>query len=159
VLRLPDFYGPGVDKSFLHSAFTAAISGAKADMVAPLDVPHQFVYVPDVGPVVAQLAATPGAYGRVWHFAGSGTTTQAAILKEVEKQTGRPLRMRAAGKTLLRLLGLFNPMLREMVEMHYLLTEPVLMDDRALERLLGRLQRTSYALGVKETLAAARAIA
>ena len=159
VLRLPDFYGPGVDKSFLHSAFSAAASGGTADMVAPLDVPHQFVYVPDVGPVVAQLAATPAAYGHAWHFAGSGATTQAAILKEVEKQTGRPVRVRAAGKILLRLLGLFNPMLREMVEMHYLLTEPVLMDDRALERLLGRLPRTPYALGVKETLAAARASA
>ena len=59
VLRLPDSYGPGVDKSFLHSAFTAAATGGVANMVGPLDTPHEFVFVPDVGPVVARLTSTP----------------------------------------------------------------------------------------------------
>ena len=156
VLRLPDFYGPGVDKSLLHSAFAAGASGAgKADLLAPLDVPHQFVFVPDVGPVALKLAGTAEAYGRTWHYAGSGITTQAALIAEIEKQTGRALRYRSAGKMTLRLLGLFNPMLREMVEMHYLLTEPVLMDDSALAALLGPLPRTPYETGVRLSLNAA----
>jgi len=161
VLRLPDFYGPGVDKSFLHSAFVAAagaaLAGGVADLVAPLDQPHQFVFVPDVGPVAVRLAATPAGYGHYWHYSGAGTTTQQAIIEEIERQTGRPLRRRAVGKWLLRLLGLFNPMLREMVEMHYLLSAPVLMDDSALQALLGPLPRTPYAEGVRRALAAARA--
>ena len=37
VLRLPDFYGPGVDKSFLHSIFVAAAKGGRAQVIAPLD--------------------------------------------------------------------------------------------------------------------------
>ena len=32
--------------------------------------------------------------------------------------------------------------MREMVEMHYLLTEPVIMDDSALEKLIGPLSKT-----------------
>ena len=82
VLRLPDFY-PGVDKSFLHSAFTAAVNGGVANMVGPLDQPHEFVFVPDVGPVVARLTSTPNAYGRVWHLAGAGVTMQRAIIDEI----------------------------------------------------------------------------
>jgi len=39
VLGLPDFYGPGVDKSFLHSAFKVAVKGGVANMVNPLDEP------------------------------------------------------------------------------------------------------------------------
>ncbi len=155
VLRLPDFFGPGVDKSFLHGAFVAAANGGTANLIAPLDRPHQFAFVPDVGPIVTALAANPAAYGKVWHFAGSGTTTQRAILDDIERQSGRPLNVRAAGKTMLRVLGLFNPMLREIVEMHYLLTDPVLMDDSALETLLGPIRRTSYADGVRQSLAAA----
>jgi hypothetical protein len=46
-------------------------------------------------------------------------------------------------------------MLREMVEMHYLLTDPVLMDDSALDRLVGPLKKTSYEEGVRQTLSAA----
>jgi hypothetical protein len=59
-----------------------------------------------------------------------------------------------AGKTMLRLVGLFVPMLRELVEMHYLLTDPVIMDDSALQRLIGPLHKTSYAEGIRQTLAA-----
>ena len=70
-----------------------------------------------VGPVVTRLADTPEAYGRWWHLAGAGATTQRAIVEEIERQVGHPLRVRVAGKTTLRLLGLFNPLLREMVEL------------------------------------------
>jgi nucleoside-diphosphate-sugar epimerase len=156
VLRLPDFYGPGVDKSFLHSAFTAAVTGGVANMVGPLDTPHEFVFVPDVGPVVACFASTPDAYGRVWHLAGAGTTTQRAIIEEIERQTGRRLRVRVAGKTMLRLIGVFSPFMREMVEMHYLLTDPVLMDDSALQGLIGPIRKTPYSEGVRQCLAAVR---
>jgi nucleoside-diphosphate-sugar epimerase len=156
LLRLPDFYGPGVDKSFLHSAFTAAVTGGTANMVGPLDMPHEFVFVPDVGPVAVRLMSTPNAYGRVWHLAGAGVTTQQAIVDEIEHQTGHRLRVRVAGKTMLRLLGLFNPLMREMVEMHYLLTDPVLMDDTALQDLLGPVHKTPYSAGVRECLAAVR---
>lgn len=154
VLRLPDFYGPGVDKSFLHSGFVSAVNGGTANLIGPIDRPHEFVFVPDVGPVVIKLAQTPEAYGHVWHFAGAGVTSQQAIMREIERQTGRSLRFRTVGRTMLRVLGLFNPMLREMVEMHYLLTEPVLMDDSALDRLIGPLKKTSYEEGVRQTLAA-----
>jgi nucleoside-diphosphate-sugar epimerase len=157
VLRLPDFYGPGVDKSFLHAAFTAAVKGGVANMVGPLDTPHEFVFVPDVGPVVARMLPTPTAYGRVWHLAGPGPTTQRAMVEEIERQIGHRLRVRVAGKPMLRLLGLFKPLLREMVEMHYLFTEPVLMDDGALHELLGAIQKTSYPDGVSKCLAAMRA--
>lgn len=154
VLRLPDFYGPGVEKSFLHAAFVAAVKGGTANLIGPIDRPHEFVFVPDVGPVVVRLARKPEAYGRVWHFAGAGVTSQQAIVREIERQSGRPLKVRVAGKTMLRALGLFNPMLREMVEMHYLLTEPVVMDDSALNQLLGPLNKTSYEEGIRQTLAA-----
>jgi nucleoside-diphosphate-sugar epimerase len=154
ILRLPDFYGPNVDKSFLHGAFVAAAHGGVANMVGPIDRPHEFVFVPDVGPVVVRLMSTPGAYGRTWHFAGAEVTTQRAIVEEIERQIGRPLRVRVARKMALRLVGLFNPFMRELVEMHYLLTDPVLMDDSALQQLIGPLQKTSYADGVRECLAA-----
>jgi nucleoside-diphosphate-sugar epimerase len=157
VLRLPDFYGPGVDKSFLHSAFEAAVKGGVANMVGPLDESHEFVFVPDVGPVVARLAFPPDAYGRVWHLAGAGVTTQRAIVEEIERQIGHGLRVRIVGKTMLRLLGLFNSFMHEMVEMHCLLTDPVLMDDTALRGLIGRIRKTSYPDGVKQCLSAVRA--
>lgn len=153
-LRLPDFYGPNVDKSFLWGAFVAARKGGRAQLVGPIDTPHQFVFVPDVGPIVCRLLATEGAWGHVWNFAGSGTATQRELVTKIYAMAGSPLRMMVAGKTMLRVLGLFNPMMRAMVEMHYLQTAPVLMDDSRLEKLLGGLKRTSYDQGIRLTLEA-----
>jgi hypothetical protein len=47
----------------------------------------------------------------------------------------------------------------ETVEMHYLLTEPVIMDDSALRGLIGPIAKTPYPDGIRQTLAAARQIA
>ena len=154
VLRLPDFYGPGVEASLLHGAAVAAVKGGTADMIGPIDRPHEFVFVPDVGPVVARLLDTPAAYGKIWNFAGEGVTSQRELVAEMERQTGRALKLRVAGKTMLRLIGLFKPMVREMVEMHYLLSDPLIMDDSALQRLIGPLHKTPYAEGIRQTLAA-----
>lgn len=154
VLRLPDFYGPGVEASFLHGAIKAAAQGGTADIIGPLDRPHEFVFVPDVGPVVARLVSTPAAFGKVWHLAGAGVTTQQALVVEMERQTGRKLKKRVAGKTMLRLIGLFHPMMRELVEMHYLQTQPVIMDDTALQQLIGPIKKTPYVEGIRMALEA-----
>lgn len=154
VLRLPDFYGPDVAASLLGGAAIAAVDGGTANMIGPLDTPHEFVFVPDVGPVVAKLADTPAAFGRRWHLAGAGVVTQREMVAEMERQTGTRLKLRVANKFMLRLLGLFNPMMREMVEMHYLQTTPVIMDDSALQALIGPLHKTAYREGVRRMLAA-----
>jgi hypothetical protein len=65
----------------------------------------------------------------------------------------------AAAVGLALVFGLFNPFMREMVEMHYLLTEPLIMDDSALEQLIGPIAKTSYAEGIRQTLTATRQIA
>lgn len=156
VLRLPDFYGPGVAASFLDGAVQAAVHGGTANLLGPIDRTHEFVFVPDVGPVVARLIDTPAAYGKIWHLAGAGITSQRALVDEMARQTGRPLKLRVAGKTMVWIMGRFDRMLREIGEMRYLLTDPVIMDDAGLEALIGPIAKTPYAEGIRQTLAAAR---
>ncbi|MBT9331068.1 NAD-dependent epimerase/dehydratase family protein [Acidipila sp. 4G-K13] len=152
-LRLPDFFGPGVDKSFLWSAFQAAKNGGRAQLIGPVDTPHQFVFVPDVGPIVVRLLSTEAAWGHAWNFAGSGILTQREFVDKIFAAAGRPPKFMVAGKLMLRALGIFNPLLRELVEMHYLQTTPVLLDDSRLTQLLGGVERTSYDEGILQTLA------
>ncbi|MFX7883260.1 hypothetical protein ABTK06_19895, partial [Acinetobacter baumannii] len=73
--------------------------------------------------------------------------------EEMERQTGRKLKKRVAGKTMLRIIGLFNPMMRVLGEMHDLQTQPVIMDDSALHQLIGPITKTSYADGIRRALA------
>jgi nucleoside-diphosphate-sugar epimerase len=156
VLRLPDFYGPGVDRSFLHMIFVAAAKGTRAQVIGPLDTPHEYVFVPDVGPVVARLIDNPAAYSRWWHLAGVGTITTREVVNHAFALTGHKPRMLVAGKTTLRLMGLFNPLMREMVEMNYLQTSPLVLDDSDLRGLLGDIQKTPYDDGIRQCVETAR---
>jgi nucleoside-diphosphate-sugar epimerase len=158
ILRLPDFYGPGVDNSFLASAFQAAIHGGRAQLVGPIDTPHEFIFVPDVGPVAVALAGQPRAYGRAWNFAGPEPITQRAFVERIFQQAGYTPKLMVANKTMLRVLGLFSPLMREMVEMNYLFETPVLLDDSAIHGLLGNIKKTSYNDGIRDTLRLMRAV-
>jgi nucleoside-diphosphate-sugar epimerase len=154
ILRLPDFYGPGVERSFLHDIFVAIANGRAAKMVGPIDIPHEYVFVPDVGPVVVRLALEPRAYGQTWNLGGAGTVVPRAFANQAFALAGKKPRIVVANKLLLRFLGLFDPMMRELVEMHYLLTTPLIVDDHALRSLLGEPAKTSYEDGIKQCLAA-----
>src|SRR5258708_5193894 len=76
------------------------------------------------------------------------------LIKLVESITGRHLRKLVVGKRSLQLLGTFNPVLREVAEMHYLFTQPLFLDDSALSHLLRPLNNTPYTEGVRASLAA-----
>ena len=156
VLRLPDFYGPRVKNSFLDGVFNAGAKGGTANLIAPIDRPHQFVYVPDVGPVVLDLLRHPEAHGRWWHLAGDGTASMQEIVAMVGQLAGKPIKTRAAGLGMLRVIGLFQPIMRELVEMNYLLTDPFIMDDSALRALLGNVKTTPLEEGLRQSLEAAR---
>ncbi len=156
VLRLPDFYGPRVKNSFLDSLFTAAATGGTANLIAPIDRPHQFIYVPDVGATVLDLLRHPEAHGRWWHLAGDGTASIQQIVAMVGEMAGKPVKTRVFGTTMLRLVGLFQPVMRELVEMNYLLTDPFIMDDSALQTLLGGLKKTPQREGLWQSMEAVR---
>ncbi|MFG1181571.1 NAD-dependent epimerase/dehydratase family protein [Xanthobacter versatilis] len=163
ILRLPDFYGPGVERSFLADIFAAAAEGRRAKVVGPIDRPHQFVFVPDVGPVVRTLLATDAAFGSTFNLGGAGTISVREVAERAfalanAKSNAKP-RLMVANKTMLRLVGLFDPVMRELVEMNYLMTTPLIMDDTALEGLIGPMAKTSYADGIARTMAAATAAA
>jgi len=155
ILRLPDFYGPKVDRSYLSSLFQAAAQQKTAQLIGPLNTPHEYVYIPDVARILFRLIEEDGAYGHTWNLAGPGKITLAEVIKLVESITGKPVRKFVAGKRMLRLVGLFDPFLKEVAEMHYLFTQPLFLDDSALTNLLGPLNKTSYQEGVRASLVAA----
>ena len=103
-----------------------------------------------------ELLAHPEGHGHWWHLAGEGTASLQEIVAIVEELAGRPIKKRVVGLGMLRVLGLFQPFLRELVEMNYLLTDPFIMDDSALTRLLGGVEKTPLREGLKRALDAAR---
>jgi nucleoside-diphosphate-sugar epimerase len=156
ILRPPDFYGPDAELSYAADIFKAAIEGRAANVIGPVDTPHEFVFVPDVAKTLIALSEKVEAYGAAWNLAGPGLISTRHFAALVFAAAGRQPRLRAANKLVLGVMGLFNPMMREIGEMHYLWTHPVKLDDSRLRQLLPDLHKTPYEEGIRVTLDAMR---
>jgi nucleoside-diphosphate-sugar epimerase len=156
VVRLPDFYGPGADNSLANPVFHAALTGKTANWVGPVNTPHEFVYVPDTGPAIVDLALCESCYGEAWNYGGPGSINTLDFITRIYRAVGRAPKYRTVGRTLLKLIGLFNPVLREVVEMIYLEETPVILDDSKLLAKFPNVKKTSYDEGIRLTLDWAR---
>ena len=156
-LRLPDFYGPDVPGSQLAMVVDAARKGATGNLLGPADRPHEFVFTPDVGPVVKALLEHPGKAAGAYNFAGVGVISMKDLAELIYKAAGRQPTIRVMAPWMQNIAGLFMPVLRELKEMRYLLEQPVLLDDTKLMALLPNIKKTSYEAGAK--LVITRAIA
>lgn len=152
LLRAPDFYGADSELSYVASIFKAAVSGGRANVIGPIDEPHEFVYVPDLARTLVQLSRENAAYGHAWNLAGPGQITERDFMQRVFNAAGRKPRFMVAGPLMMKVAGLFNPMAREVAEMQYLFSQPLMLDDARLRALLPNLTKTSYDEGIRETV-------
>jgi len=152
IVRLPDFYGPGADNSLANPIFRAALAGKTANWIGPDNTAHEFVFVPDTGAVIADVAACPEAYGQAWNYGGPGPINTLDFISKIYRAVGRAPKYRTAGRGLLKMLGWFNPVMRELPEMLYLEETPVILDDSRLLALLPATRKTSYDEGIRDTL-------
>ena len=157
ILRPPDFYGTNSELSYVRAIFDAAMKDGTANVIGPIHTAHEFIFVPDLAETLIALAEKQEAYGSAWNVAGPGLISTREFAELVFGAVHQKPRLRVAGKLMLRALGLFNPFLREVVEMHYLWTTPVKLDDTRLRQLLPNLHKTPYAEGVRLTIEAMEA--
>jgi nucleoside-diphosphate-sugar epimerase len=157
VLRLPDFYGPGVELGYAPLVFAAALAGKTANWVGPVSAQHEFVYVPDVAPVLLDLASLPECYGEAWNFGGPGSIAPVDFITRIYRAVGRDPKYRSVGRGMLKILGWFSPEMREVPEMMYLQETPVILDDSKLLAKLGNVHKTPYDEGIRKTIEFLRA--
>jgi nucleoside-diphosphate-sugar epimerase len=152
VVRLPDFYGPHAELSMANPIFRAALAGKTATWLGPVNAPHEFIFVPDAGPAISDLAACPECYGEAWNFAGAGEINAMDFITRVYRAAGRSPKYRSVGRGLLKIMGWFNPVMAELPEMLYLEETPVLLDDSKLRAKFPAVHKTAYDEGIRQTL-------
>ena len=156
VLRMADLYGPRVEASHLWSLFQAAKKGTEAQVLGPIEQPHEFVFVPDAAATIAALLdadlAWAGAAGESWNLGGAGVTSIREMAELIFRTEGKPPRYVVPGGLMMRFVRAMNPYIRELREMQYLQEQSLLLDDSRLSAALGGLQKTPYVEGVRYTL-------
>jgi nucleoside-diphosphate-sugar epimerase len=136
--RASDYFGPRVLVSATgEQVFGRAVRGKSAQVAGDPDQPHTYTYVPDIGRGLAILGECEEALGQAWHLPSPETLTTREFVEMIFEEVGEPARIQAAPKILLRAMGLFNPGMRELIEMLYEFEEPFVVDDSKFEEAFG----------------------
>ncbi len=130
-----DFFGPRVSASAAgEQVFGRALAGKSAQVVGDPEQPYTYTYVPDIGKSLVILGEREEALGSAWHLPSPATVSTREFVNMVFEEAGGEPKLQKAPKILLRALGLFNPALRETIEMLYEFEEPFVVDHSRFAR-------------------------
>lgn len=151
--RASDFYGPHAVSGILGPGlFKAALEGKPATTLGNPDLPHTYTYVEDFARALILLAENDDTDGQIWHVPSAETLTTREFYQQVFSETDQPLKIRSAGRLIASIMGLFNPMMRDVKnEKLYQFEHPFVVDhSRFAERF--QLELTPHAVAIRKTL-------
>jgi nucleoside-diphosphate-sugar epimerase len=154
ILRAGDFYGPhSVADWFDQAILRDAAKGRVATMGKP-GVGHAWAYLPDLARAFEALGAlrgTLGAFGD-FHFGGHFVTPE-QMAAAIVRAAPRPVSVSVFPLILLRLFGLFDPVMREVAKMDYQWRHPMALEDSRLAAMLGPDFGTPFEAAIAATIA------
>ncbi|MEO3868397.1 NAD-dependent epimerase/dehydratase family protein [Nonomuraea sp. B12E4] len=153
-VRGSDYFGPGsTDQSYLGDRFQVPLRAGRTIQVPyPLDMPHSWTYLPDVADALIVAGTDERAWGRPWHVPTGDPLTFRQMGERMAAVLGRPApKMAQLPWPLVRLAGLFSPMLGELRHIRYQFTAPYVLDSSAFQRTFG-LAPTPMEAALKATL-------
>lgn len=154
IARSADFYGPSITASSMlnETVFKPLQKGKKANWLGNVHCRHSFTYTPDAGKATALLGNTTDAYGQAWHLP---TAPDPFMGKEwievIAKELDAVPQYRVAGKFMVRVMGLFIPVMKEMVEMMYQYDQDYVFNSDKFEKRFD-FKPTPYLEGIRETI-------
>lgn len=122
IARSADFYGPNIRNSSMltEMVFKPLSNGKKANWLSSVDYRHSFTYTPDAGRATALLGNSAKAYNQVWHLpTANNPFTGKEWIGAIAREIGVKPRIQVANKLIVKIMGLFIPIMREMPEMMY----------------------------------------
>ena len=139
IARSADFYGPDNRNSTLSiMAAENLAKGKKAQAMGKLDKVHTYTYTPDAARATAILGNTADAYNQVWHVPTTGEKlTSRQWIQLIADELNVEPKIQLIPLWMLRVMGLFVPVLREFPEMLYQYENDYIFDSSKFENRFG----------------------
>lgn len=159
VLRAGDFFGRGRG-SWFDLVLLKELAKNKLTYPGPLDVVHEWTYLPDYIDALIRLATIRDTLGQyeTFGFPGHAVTGQ-EFVSAIAKATGRKLKVGHINWWMMRSVGSIWKMGRELAEIGYLWQVPHRIDGAKLKAAIGEVRHTPLATAVTQSLRELGAIA
>jgi nucleoside-diphosphate-sugar epimerase len=155
VLRAGDYFGGEGRGSWFDRIIVKEIAAGRLTYPGPLDVIHEWAYLPDVAQALVRLVerrerlapfATLG-------FAGHAVTGR-ELVAAISRACRRNFEIDFMPWRLLKVMGIVAPVFRELVDISYLWSSPHAIDGARLAQVIGDIPRTPLDPAIAASLAA-----
>ena len=153
ILRAGDFYAPNNEMDWYDQGLLREAGKGKVAIPSDPDIGHSWAYLPDFGEAFARVAAVRGDLGAFenFHFEGH-YVTHGALVAAIRNVAPLPLKVVPFAWSMLKMIGIFMPMMREIVKMRYLWDHSMQLADPQLDAILGKDFGTPFEQAVTQTV-------
>jgi nucleoside-diphosphate-sugar epimerase len=150
IARSADFYGPDIENSFITQMVIKNFKkGKAANWLVTADKKHSFTYTPDAARATAILGNTDDAYNQVWHLpTDKNSLTGKEFISLFAAELNAKPKISPMPVWLIKILGLFIPIMKEITEMLYQYDRDYFFDSSKFDRRF-EFKTTTYHEGVK----------
>jgi nucleoside-diphosphate-sugar epimerase len=137
-VRGSDYVGPRVQGHLGDRVVPRLLAGRDVTVIKSADTLHTWTATNDVARLLVTVAIDERAWGRPWHVPSNPPRTQREAVGDLCRVAGvEPVKVKEYPGTLIRGMGLFNPMMRELAEVAYQFEDPFVLDSTAAQRTFG----------------------
>jgi len=153
IARAADFYGPETQNSFLNMmVFENLKKGKSAQLMISKNLKHTFTYTPDAGKATALLGNTLSAFNQTWHLpTDPDALTGQQIVEIAAKQLNMKPKITVLPRFMIQLAGLFNPIIKESVEMLYQYDSEYIFNSDKFDDAF-KFNKVLYAEGIRKSV-------
>jgi nucleoside-diphosphate-sugar epimerase len=157
IARSADFYGPRNKNSALSIMVVQNLfKGKKAQAFGDINKIHTYTYTPDAAKATALLGNTPEAFGQVWHLPTTKERlTNRQWIELIAKELNTEPKVQTVSNFMLKIIGIFVPIMREFPEMMYQYEQDYIFDSSKFEKRFG-ISATSPQEGVRAMISELR---
>jgi nucleoside-diphosphate-sugar epimerase len=152
IVHMPDLYGPNCGNTILHETLKNIVKNNKANFVGSTTVGREYLYNLDGAKAMVELSLREETYDQNWNVPSTHPITGEELMTILRDITGYKKAVRAVSTNMIRIIGIFSPFMREMVEMMYLTEQPVILSGEKYEKEINALPRTPYREGIEATI-------
>jgi nucleoside-diphosphate-sugar epimerase len=142
ILRSGVFFGAGAG-SYFDRLLIRDIASGRLTYPGPLDVVHEWAYLPDLAEALRRLVEARAALPPFAQFGFPGhAVTGREMVGAISRACGRGFTVSGMPWTMLRLFGMVVPIFRELSEVAYLWSTPHAIDGTRLAAAIGEIPFT-----------------
>ncbi len=151
-VRASDYIGANSQTMWGERVIPKVLKGRSVSVLGDPDAPHSWTYVGDVSATLVAAALDSTSWGQAWHVPTNLARSSREVVADLAEAAGvGDVRVTAVPRALLRVAGLFSPIMRELPKTLYQFEQPFVMDDSSSRAHFG-LEPTPWADVLANTL-------